>query len=93
LEKTGYHIRASGRVQGVGYRYYCAGRARANNLSGYVMNLEDGDVEMEVFGAESDIEKFIVEVTAQGMGFNVESLIKEKLAYSEKHDGFIIRNS
>ena len=44
------HIIFYGRVQGVGFRYYSVYKARALGLTGWVRNLYDGTVEMEVQG-------------------------------------------
>lgn len=44
-----------GRVQGVGFRYYAVHKARSLGLTGWVQNLYDGTVEMEVQGTEQDI--------------------------------------
>lgn len=42
----------SGRVQGVGFRYYVQRLAHAIGLTGFVRNLENGDVYIEAQGAE-----------------------------------------
>lgn len=47
------HVLIEGRVQGVGYRAWCAGEAEARALSGWVRNLETGAVEA-VFSGPSD---------------------------------------
>jgi acylphosphatase len=49
------HILFSGRVQGVGFRYQAAWRARGLKLTGWVRNRSDGRVEMEVQGEENEI--------------------------------------
>ena len=36
------HIIFKGRVQGVGFRYFCYTEANKMNLTGYVRNLYDG---------------------------------------------------
>ena len=44
------HILVSGRVQGVGFRYRTYYLAQNLGLTGWVQNLEDGRVEMELQG-------------------------------------------
>lgn len=54
------HIVFYGRVQGVGFRYYSVNKARQLGLTGWVRNLYDGSVEMEVQGEESKIDELIL---------------------------------
>ena len=54
------HIIFYGRVQGVGFRYYSVNKARQLGLTGWVKNLCDGSVEMEVQGKESRIDELIL---------------------------------
>jgi len=49
-----------GRVQGVGFRYYSVNKARQLGLTGWVKNLCDGSVEMEVQGEEPKIDELIL---------------------------------
>ena len=49
------HIYFSGCVQGVGFRYSAVYLARPLGLTGWVANLRDGRVEMEVQGGEDEI--------------------------------------
>ena len=50
-----WHIIFYGRVQGVGFRYYSVMNARNLGLTGWVTNLPDGTVEMEVQGLPAAI--------------------------------------
>lgn len=52
-------IVVSGRVQGVGYRYYILRIASNLNLKGYVRNLPNGRVEIEAEGEFTDIETLL----------------------------------
>ena len=59
MEKVRKHIIFSGRVQGVGFRYTACSLARPLGLTGWVKNLWDGDVEMEVQGDPAAIGRLI----------------------------------
>ena len=50
-----YFLRWEGQVQGVGFRFTNANLAQARSLTGWVRNMEDGSVEMEVQGAPANI--------------------------------------
>ena len=53
------HAIISGRVQGVGFRFFTEREAKKRNLSGWVRNNFDGSVELEAIGEEAQIEDFI----------------------------------
>lgn len=53
------HMYFSGDVQGVGFRYRSAWIARSLGLTGWVLNLWDGRVEMEVQGEQQIIEQMV----------------------------------
>lgn len=59
-DKVRKHIFFYGRVQGVGFRYYSVNKARQLGLTGWVRNLYDGSVEMEVQGQERFIDELII---------------------------------
>jgi len=52
----------SGRVQGVGYRFFAQDRARARGLSGTVRNLPSGDVEVDAEGPETALRAFLIDL-------------------------------
>ena len=50
------HLRISGRVQGVGYRYALRSTAQANAVTGWVRNRCDGTVEALLQGGPAGID-------------------------------------
>ena len=52
-------VLVSGRVQGVGFRYFVQTRARQYGLCGYVRNLPDGGVEALAAGERVQLEAFV----------------------------------
>lgn len=49
----------SGRVQGVGYRYFVQEQATRLGLTGFVSNLPNGDVELEAEGRGDALDKLV----------------------------------
>ena len=49
----------SGRVQGVGFRWWCAGTAKPMGLSGYAENLDDGRVKVIAQGTRASCERLL----------------------------------
>ena len=49
----------SGRVQGVGFRFYARQTAAELGVNGYVRNTRDGDVQVVAEGEEPDLEIFL----------------------------------
>lgn len=58
---TCQHWRIEGRVQGVGYRWWCEAAARRRGLDGWVRNRRDGAVEVMVCGGAEDLLAFMAE--------------------------------
>ncbi|MEP7236115.1 MAG: acylphosphatase, partial [Ignavibacteriota bacterium] len=54
-----FHLLVSGLVQGVGFRQNTRRKARLMNLTGFVRNLPEGTVEIEVQGTAPDLERFL----------------------------------
>ena len=54
------HVLVSGRVQGVGFRWYARERAEQLGLAGWVRNTPDGRVEVWLEGREQAVEAMLV---------------------------------
>ena len=74
-----YYIIVDGRVQGVGFRFFCTMNARTLDLTGWVRNMDNGMVEMEVQGEESSIEKFIRNIKKGIKFIRVDELSQKKI--------------
>ena len=53
------HIRLSGRVQGVAFRYYAINMAHQLGVKGWIRNLYNGDVEAVIEGNQSAVQQMI----------------------------------
>ncbi len=53
---TRLYLRVTGRVHGVGFRYYVINKARAYKVSGFVRNMPDGSVEAVLEGQIDDVQ-------------------------------------
>lgn len=61
--KTRKHFLVYGRVQGVGFRYKAYYLANNRGLTGYVRNLYDGSVEMEIQGEDAEIDRMLQDLS------------------------------
>lgn len=88
--KVAAHIRVSGRVQGVGYRYFAVRNAEMLGLTGFVRNCSDGSVELKVEGERDLIEQF-GKILKDGPRFSrVNKLDLTFDAYQTKYTNFIV---
>ena len=59
----------SGRVQGVGFRYQTVQVAKEFDVSGWVMNLPDGRVQLEAEGRAGEVRDFVAAVQERLEGY------------------------
>lgn len=60
--------RAHGRVQGVGFRFFVQTEAKRRGVTGWVKNMDDGTVTMEIQGTPEQLDS-LVERLKKGNGF------------------------
>jgi acylphosphatase len=68
------HVRVTGTVQGVGFRWFVRERARRLGLSGWVRNLPDGSVEVVATGDAGQLELLRAELLRGPAGAAVRGL-------------------
>ena len=80
----------TGRVQGVGFRYFALQRGRALGLTGWVRNRQDGSVEVEAEGSRGSLERLIEELRAGPTAARVEALEHHWSEGAPRNRGFQI---
>ena len=81
----------SGRVQGVGFRYFVQKHADRLALSGYTRNLDDGRVEVYAIGPESKLSE-LAGYLRQGPRWSDVRGVEEQEAPVIESRGFHIRS-
>jgi acylphosphatase len=80
----------TGRVQGVGFRYQTLQVAKGYEVSGFVMNLPDGRVQLEAEGAAAEVRDFIVAVQERMEGY-IRKVEQTETRRAAQFQGFSIR--
>jgi acylphosphatase len=81
----------SGRVQGVGFRWFAQAAAARENIHGWVSNLPDGRVEASAEGEAEAIERFEIALRHGPPGARVEQLEIEHTVPEGSGAGFTVR--
>ena len=81
----------SGKVQGVGYRYFALRVARELKLAGWVKNLPDGRVEALASGPVARLKRFDAELRIGPPHAEVRAVEVAEAAADGKLEGFHIR--
>jgi acylphosphatase len=84
------HIIFHGRVQGVGFRYQAMYAARSFDLTGWVQNLPDGSVEMEVQGTPAGIGRMMKHLRS-GHWIRIDDMDMEEIGTVPGERGFSVR--
>jgi len=82
----------SGRVQGVGYRYFVRDAAIRRGIRGWVRNNPDGTVSLVATGERGDLEEFLEEIRADGDAcIRVRDISVSWTGATQEWQGFEIR--
>ena len=81
----------TGKVQGVGFRYWTIRTAQNYKLGGYAKNLPDGTVEIMAEGDRGLIEEFLKDVKVGPSHSHVTGLVIDWYEQPEGFDGFDVK--
>ena len=81
----------SGRVQGVGFRYFTQDAARREGLHGYVINRDDGTVEALAEGEAEALERFERTLRRGPSRSRVEQVLVDTTEPTGSNERFVIR--
>ncbi|MFY0760625.1 acylphosphatase [Metabacillus dongyingensis] len=84
------HIIVTGRVHGVGFRFYTQTSAAENELTGWVKNREDGSVEIMAQGQSGHLEVFLNALKKGNRYSNAENVSVTEERDSERFAAFEI---
>ena len=86
-----YEIKVSGRVQGVGYRYFVQKQAQIFQLKGWVRNVADGGVLVMVQGDKVVIDTFVDYLRIGPTMSRVTNIVSTPVKFNEEFPDFRIR--
>lgn len=89
--KVAAEIYVSGRVQGVGYRFFTERVAQELHITGWSMNLPDGRVKLEIEGGEDEAGRFVEELKEGPRMAVITDVSVTWKPYQGKYSNFFIK--
>jgi len=93
LKTNRLQARVTGRVQGVGFRYYVLGEAARIGLTGWVRNRRDGSVEVIAEGEQEQLERLVQALKRGCSSSLVEDVKTDWLESTGEFPGFSARST
>jgi acylphosphatase len=89
---TSLQVLYEGNVQGVGFRWSVRHVAKGFEVAGWVRNLLDGRVEMQVNGEESEVRAFLDAIRHSELRSHIRKATEHTLETPVEASGFEIRH-
>lgn len=86
-----FEIKITGRVQGVGFRYFVEKKAAELNITGWVKNMPDRSVVVMAQGDEKDMNTFIDYLRIGPTMAKVEDVSKNRMPEPENFSSFQVK--
>jgi acylphosphatase len=81
-----------GRVQGVGFRWSVRNVAKGFDVTGWICNLPDGRVQMQISGDEEEVRGFVEAINQSELRAHIRRQTESKLDRPVAANGFEIRH-
>lgn len=88
---TAQQIFYTGRVQGVGFRFSVKQLAKGFDVTGWIQNLPDGRVELQMMGEQEEVEEFIQEIQDSHLGGFIRETEAHSISLLDNVSGFSIK--
>lgn len=88
---TAKQVFYTGRVQGVGFRFSVKQLAKGFDVTGWVKNLPDARVELQVMGENEELEEFLQEIQDSHLGGFIREIEAHPISLLENITGFSIK--
>ena len=86
-----YFIIFKGRVQGVGFRWRVLEICNTLHLTGYVRNLENGDVEAQIQGEKEDLDAFFKQIYKPNRFIRIDDYSIRQMPVNESEKKFTVQ--
>lgn len=83
--------RAEGRVQGVGFRFFVQSTSKSMGVTGWVKNMSDGSVTMELQGEAEVVERLMAKIQRGNDWIRVTNFTVEDMDVVKGENKFAIR--
>ena len=80
MAQAAKHVRVTGRVQGVFFRAWAQGQARALGISGWIRNCPDGSVEAHLDGEEDCVARMVQRMSRGPANAQIDEISVEDAA-------------
>ena len=90
MPASGRQVFYEGRVQGVGFRYTARQIAKGFDVTGWVKNLPDGRVELQVNGAADEVRAFLEAIRESELGSLIKGVEEHEIQPGTGTKGFEI---
>ena len=84
------NMKITGKVQGVGFRYFVLRQAQELGITGWVSNKSNGDVEALAQGEKEGLERFVIKVKEGTTFSRVEDVSLNWVNEADQYFGFEI---